>query len=54
LRDFQQALEIDPNHINAAYSKASAENQLGNYAQAIKDYHFALQLDSSAEDLATP
>lgn len=38
-------LEIDPNHINAAYARGACENKRGNFAKAIEDYHMALEKD---------
>ena len=38
-------LEIDPNHINAAYARGACENKRGNFAKAIEDYHMALEID---------
>jgi tetratricopeptide (TPR) repeat protein len=43
--DFTRVLEIDPNHINAAYARGACENKRGNYAKAIDDYHMALAID---------
>ena len=36
--DFTTVLEIDPNHINAAYARGACENKRGNFAKAIEDY----------------
>ena len=38
-------LEIDPNHINAAYARGACENKRGNFDKAIEDYHMALEKD---------
>jgi len=38
-------LEIDPNHINAAYARGACENKRGNFAKAIEDYNMALAID---------
>lgn len=38
-------LEIDPNHINAAYARGACENKRGNFAKAIEDYNMALEKD---------
>ena len=43
--DFTTVLEIDPNHINAAYARGACENKRGNFAKAIEDYHMALEKD---------
>jgi tetratricopeptide (TPR) repeat protein len=39
-------LEIDPNHINAAYARGACENKRGNFDKAIEDYHMALEKDT--------
>lgn len=38
-------LDIDPNHINAAYARGACENKRGNFAKAIEDYNMALAID---------
>jgi tetratricopeptide (TPR) repeat protein len=38
-------LDIDPNHINAAYARGACENKRGNFAKAIDDYNMALEKD---------
>ena len=38
-------LEIDPDHINAAYARGACENKRGNFAKAIEDYLMALEKD---------
>jgi tetratricopeptide (TPR) repeat protein len=38
-------LEIDPDHINAAYARGACENKRGNFDAAIEDYHMALEKD---------
>lgn len=45
IQDFTTVLEIDPNHINAAYSRGACENKRGNFDKAIEDYHMALEKD---------
>jgi tetratricopeptide (TPR) repeat protein len=45
VEDFTTVLEIDPNHINAAYARGACENKRGNFAKAIEDYHMALEKD---------
>ncbi len=39
-------LELDPEHVNAAYARGAAENKRGNYIKAIEDYNMALSLDT--------
>lgn len=46
LQDFSHVMDLDPTHVNAAYSRAAVENRRGNYFQAIADYNLALKLDS--------
>lgn len=43
--DFTTVLQIDPNHINAAYARGACENKRGNFAKAIEDYNMALAID---------
>lgn len=38
-------MQIDPNHINAAYARGACENKRGNFDKAIEDYHMALEKD---------
>jgi|TARA_B110000285_G_C15127021_1_gene620916 tetratricopeptide (TPR) repeat protein len=45
IEDFTTVLEIDPNHINAAYARGACENKRGNFAKAIEDYNMALAID---------
>jgi|LauGreDrversion4_2_1035121.scaffolds.fasta_scaffold978002_1 tetratricopeptide (TPR) repeat protein len=47
LRDYQHALTINPNFINAAYAKAACQNKSGNYEEAIKTYNEAFALETS-------
>ena len=46
LQDFSHVMDLDPTHVNAAYSRAAVENRRGNYFQAIADYNLALKLDA--------
>lgn len=43
--DFSRVLQLDPEHVNAAYARGAAENKRGNFAQAIEDYNMALEMD---------
>ena len=43
--DYSRVLEIDPDHINAAYARGACENKRGNFAKAIEDYLMALEKD---------
>lgn len=45
IADYTTVLEIDPNHINAAYARGACENKRGNFDKAIEDYHMALEKD---------
>ena len=38
-------LELDPDHVNAAYARGACENKRGNFAKAIEDYTLALEKD---------
>ena len=38
-------LELDPDHVTAAYARGVCENQRGNFAKAIEDYTLALEKD---------
>lgn len=38
-------LELDPDHVNAAYARGACENKRGNFAKAIEDYLMALEKD---------
>lgn len=43
--DFTRVLEIDPDHVNAAYARGACENRRGNFEKAIEDYQMALDKD---------
>jgi len=45
IRDFSTVLSLNPNHVNAAYSRAACQNMKGNYDEAIVDYELAFEKD---------
>ena len=45
IMDFTRVLEIDPDHVNAAYARGACENRRGNFEKAIEDYQMALDKD---------
>ncbi|RHY32515.1 hypothetical protein DYB32_002490 [Aphanomyces invadans] len=50
IEDFTHALLLNPNHINAAYARASCYNKQGDFSRAIEDYHFALMKDQQGSN----
>ena len=49
IADFGEVLKLDPNFFNAAYAKASCENIIGLYDDAIETYNLALSKDIGDE-----
>ena len=47
-------LELDPDHINAAYARGACENKRGNFAAAIEDYNMALEKDQGVGSINDP
>ena len=47
IADYDQALQLDPNHAAAYYSRATAHRAKGETSDAIADYRKALSLDPS-------
>ena len=45
IEDFGKVLELDPNFFNAAYGKATCENIIGRYDDAIETYNLAFAKD---------
>lgn len=45
IRDLSKVLELDPEHVNAAYARAACYNSKGQFSQAIEDYNLALTKD---------
>lgn len=45
IEDFGKVLELDPSFFNAAYGKASCENIIGRYDDAIATYNLAFAKD---------
>lgn len=38
IEDFTRVLDLDPDHVNAAYARGACENRRGNFEKAIEDY----------------
>lgn len=53
IEDFRKVLELDPSFFNAAYSKASCENIIGRYDDAIATYNLAFTKDIDAPGTQT-
>ncbi|CDW84670.1 tpr domain containing protein [Stylonychia lemnae] len=53
ITDFKLALQHNPQHVNAAFSKAVCENKIGNFEDAINTYHeaFAMENDQNLKQL---
>ncbi|CAE7238172.1 SEC [Symbiodinium sp. KB8] len=47
IADFSRVLELEPSHVNAAYSRAACYNRKGLFSQAIEDYKVALSKDKA-------
>ncbi len=45
IADFTRVLDVDPNHVNAAYARAACYNSKGQFSKAIEDYNIALMKD---------
>ena len=39
-------MELEPNNVNALFSRASCYNKLGNYEKAVDDYYLAIEKDT--------
>lgn len=52
--DFTKVLEIDPDHVNAAYARGACENKRGNFLKAIEDYNLALEKDTERDRCHSP
>ena len=46
VEDFSAVLELKPDHVQAAYSRAACYNAQGELAKAIEDYNLALLRDN--------
>lgn len=42
INDFSIVLKLDPNHVNAAFARASCYNYIGEFDKAIQDYEVGL------------
>ena len=47
IKDYNQAIELDPKHANAYYNRGIAKALLKQYDEAIKDYNQAIELNPS-------
>jgi len=50
LHDFNQALRINPQHVNAYVNRGNVYSGLGNYDLALNDYNEAIKIDSTNVD----
>jgi tetratricopeptide (TPR) repeat protein len=46
--DFSEVIRLDPDNVNAFFSRGSALDSLGHFERAVQDYTKALVLDGSA------
>lgn len=52
MADFSEVVRLEPNNVNAYFSRGSALDSLGHFEKAVEDYTKALVLDSSAVEAA--
>lgn len=45
IADFSKVLEINADHVNAAFARAACFNTIGQFSRAIEDYNVALLKD---------
>jgi Tfp pilus assembly protein PilF len=45
IADYNEAIELNPNHADAYYKRGDAYDELGEYEKAIADYNKAIELD---------
>ena len=50
IRDFTSVLELDQDHVQAAYSRAACYNAQGQLVKAIEDYNLALMKDDTGKN----
>ena len=53
IADFTRVLDVDPNHVNAAYARAACYNSKGQFSKAIEDYNIALMKDQEKAEVWT-
>lgn len=46
LEYLNKALLIDPNNVNALFSRGACYNKIGNFEKAVDDYYLAIEKDS--------
>jgi len=51
LRDFNNALEINPDYVNALVNRGSAYTLLSKYNDALKDFNHALEIDNKQAEI---
>jgi len=51
IRDFNHALEINPNHVEALVNRGSAFVLMGKYNDALKDFNHALSLEEKESEI---
>ena len=54
ISDFEKVLKLDPSFYNAAYGKATCENIIGRYNEAIETYNLAFSKDSDSPTVHIP
>lgn len=47
IKDYQLALSLNPQLINAAYAKAACQSKIGNDEDAINTYNLAFAMENS-------
>ena len=52
IADFSIVLQLNPDHVNAAFGRAACYNTMGLFSQAIEDYNFALLKDQNNQSQA--
>jgi len=45
IADYNEAIELNPNHADAYYKRGDAYDEMGEYGKAIADYNKAIELD---------
>lgn len=45
IRDYTQAIQLNPGHCRAYYNRAFSHDRLGQFEEAVADYSRALQIE---------
>ena len=53
LADFRQAIELDPNYMQAYYFRAYTYQRMGKFRKAVDDYNVAMTLTADENERAT-